>query len=576
MKLRQITIHNFRSVLDVEIEAHDYMLLVGANNAGKSTILNALRTFYDDAKWSADDFPKAGAVDNESWVQLKFQLDDDEWAGLADEYKEGIADKSLTVRRYFKSDDKERVKTNQSNIFGLINGQLSTALFYGARNVGTAKVGQVLYVPALTTPAEQTRMTGPSPLRNMLNFLLKKAVAKNDAFKDVETAFEKLNVEARKDDGFLSEISKPLNKAISNWSIKIDLSVNSVAPEDISKSLVKFAFVDSALGDIGFDLERYGHGFQRSVIYELIRLAPTFKDEKKSAKKEFNPSFNLVLFEEPEAFLHPSQQESMAYNLRLLGADKGQQVIITTHSPTFVGKAAEQIKQLVRVQRSNGATQTFQPKGTQIRELFDQGGELLKALQAFVADTTIPDARKRNAKKMIANPPQGDIATQEEQFRFQLWLDGERSSLFFANKVLLVEGATERGLFNYLLANKWNDLSTQHICIVDALGKYNLHRYMALMETYGIPHGVMLDEDNGKEHQGAVNDLIEASVNGHTLSAPVKFASCLETFLGLPVGPIKDNHKKPLEILKAVTGGQIADEKLQVLREKFHEALAIV
>lgn len=85
------------------------MLLVGANNAGKSTILNALRAFYDDAKWTAEDFPKARAADNESWVQLKFHLDDDEWSGLADEYKEGVADQSLTVRRYFKSDDKARV-----------------------------------------------------------------------------------------------------------------------------------------------------------------------------------------------------------------------------------------------------------------------------------------------------------------------------------------------------------------------------------------------------------------------------------------------------------------------------------
>lgn len=572
MKLRAIQIHNFRSVLDADIEAHDYMLLVGANNAGKSTILNALRAFYDDAKWSAEDFPKAGATDNESWVQLKFHLDDDEWAGLADEYKEDVTDQSLTVRRYFRSDDKARVQKDQSNIFGFTRGKLNDALFYGAKNVGTAKVGQVLYVPALTTPAEQTKMSGPSPLRNMLNFLLKKVVSKSDAYKEITTAFEKLNVEARKDDGFLSEISKPLNTAISSWSIKIDLSVNSVAPEDISKSLVKFAFVDSSLGDVGFDLERYGHGFQRSVIYELIRLAPTFKDEKKADKKEFNPSFNLVLFEEPEAFLHPSQQESMAFHLRRLGAEEGQQVIITTHSPTFAGKAAEQIGQIVRVQRANGATLTFQPKGAKIKEVFDQGGELLAALQAFVADAGIQDDRKKNAKKMIANPPQGDIATQEEQFRFQLWLDGERASLFFADKVLLVEGATERGLFNYLLANDWHDLSPQHICLVDVLGKYNFHRYMGLMEAYGIPHGVMLDDDNSKEHQGAVNDLVEASANGHTLAAPVKFTDCLEAFLGLPV-PAKD--KKPIEILKAVTSGQIAADKLRALRAEFCRNLAI-
>lgn len=573
MKLREIQVHNYRAVIDLCIEAHDYTLLVGANNAGKSTVLNALRAFYDDLKWTADDFPKAGATDQESWVQLTFVLDDDEWAGLAEKYKEGVVDRRLTVRRYFKSDEKARVQSAQSNIFGLIDGNLDTELFYGAKNVGAAKVGQIIYVPALTTPAEQTKMSGPSPLRNMLNFLLKKVVAKSEAFKEVSAAFDKFNAEARKDDGFLSEISAPLNTAIASWSIKIDLSVGSVAPEDISKSLVKFAFVDAALGDVGFDLERYGHGFQRSVIYELIRLAPTFKDEKKADKKEFNPSFNLVLFEEPEAFLHPSQQESMAYHLRRLGAEAGQQVIITTHSPTFAGKAAEQIGQLVRIQRVNASSLAFQPRGGQIKAIFDQGGELLTALLAFVADPNIAEGAKKRARTMIAQPPQAHIAEQEERFRFQLWLDGERASLFFADRVLLVEGATERALFNYLLANDWRDLTPYRICIIDALGKFNLHRYMALLSAYGIPHGVMLDDDQGKDLHGAVNDLIEACATPQTLAAPVKFNDCLESFLGIPVPDRED--KKPVEVIKAITGGAIDPARLQALRDQFRSALAI-
>lgn len=573
MKLRELKIHNYRSVIDLDIEVHDYTLLVGANNAGKSTVLNALRTFYDELKWSADDFPKAGAVDSEAWVQLKFVLEDDEWAGLAEKYKEGVGDQSLSVRRYFKSDDKARVQSGQSNIFGFIKDALDTELFYGAKNVGAAKVGQIVYVPALTTPAEQTKMSGPSPLRNMLNFLLKKVVAKSEAFKEVSAAFDKFNSEARKQDGFLSEIASPLSTAISSWSIKIDLSVGTVAPEDISKSLVKFAFVDACLGDVGFDLERYGHGFQRSVIYELIRLAPTFKDEKKSDKKEFNPSFSLVLFEEPEAFLHPSQQESMAYHLRRLGAEAGHQVIITTHSPTFAGKAAEHIGQLIRIQRANGSSQAFQPKGGEIKAIFDQGGELLAALQVFVADPNIDEGVKKRAKAMIAQPPEAHIAEQEERFRFQLWLDGERASLFFADRVLLVEGATERALFNYLLANDWHDLTSHRICVIDALGKFNLHRYMALLSAYGIPHGVMLDDDGGKDLHGAVNDLVEACANPSTVAAPVKFDGSLESFLGIPV-PDRDD-KKPIEVMKAVTGGAIASARLQALRDQFRAALAL-
>jgi putative ATP-dependent endonuclease of the OLD family len=573
VKLRELKIHNFRSIIDATIEAHDYVLFVGANNAGKSSVLNAIRAFYDDAKWTAEDFPKAGSTDPEVWIQLAFELDDAEWASLADKYKAGANPNRLTVRRYFKSDDKTRVQASQSNIFGLVEGVLDSEMFYGARNVGAAKVGQVLYVPALTTPAEQTKMTGPSPLRNMLNFLLKKLVAKSSAFDEVNHALENLNEEARQKNGFLSEISTPLNNALSSWRVQIDLSVNPVVPEDISKNLIRYAFFDAALGAVGLDLEKFGHGFQRSVIYELIRLAPTFKDEKTSTKKEFNPDFNLVLFEEPEAFLHPSQQEVMAFHLRRLAGEPNQQVFITTHSPTFAGKAAENIAQLVRVQRKSAVTNTFQPKGNEINDLFTAGGEFLKALQVYVDDTSIPAAKKKFAKELIAVPPKDDIAMQEERFRFQLWLDGERASLFFADYVLLVEGATERALFNYLLANEWHDLSARHICVIDVLGKFNFHRYMALLEAYGIPHGVMLDDDEERAHHAAVNDLVDASANSYTLAPPIKFLGCLEHFLDIPI-PAR-NDMKPVEIMKAVTAGNISSIKLNALRSEFCAALGM-
>ena len=45
MRINQIIIHNFRSIIDVTIEAHDYLMLVGANNSGKSNVINALRAF---------------------------------------------------------------------------------------------------------------------------------------------------------------------------------------------------------------------------------------------------------------------------------------------------------------------------------------------------------------------------------------------------------------------------------------------------------------------------------------------------------------------------------------------------
>ena len=517
-----------------------------------------------------DDFPKTGYRDNVSWVELTFDLSEHEWDNLADKYKAGVRDKHLTLRRYFKG---PKVKAKQSNIFAIVNGVEEDELFYGAKNISTAKCGSMIYIPALTTPSEQMKTTGPSPLRNMLSFMLKRTVAKSPAYKQVEKAFDAFNQEAKQDNGFLAEISKPINDALEHWNIKMDLSVNPVSPEDISKSLVKYAFIDVALGDAAFGLERFGHGFQRSVIYELIRIAPSFKDEKETRQKEFNPNFTLLLFEEPEAFLHPSQQENMAYHLRRLGKGSNQQVFITTHSPVFVGKNGDDLCQICRIHKTKDVSVLFQVKKTHKDRLIKSGGDFLKVLQNFVDDPGIDEKKKTQARKMISNAPEDEIAFQHEKFRFQLWLDTDRASMFFADKVLLVEGATEKALFNYLLANNWHDLSKERIFVVDALGKFNFHRFLNLFAAFGIYHGIMFDSDDEKNEHEVINQLIRDSKNDYTLADPFEFDKCLEHHLGLSL-PGRDDQK-PLQILKALEDKTITSEQLSELRDAFCHALAL-
>ncbi len=570
MKITHIKIHNFRSIVDGEIEAHDFLLLVGSNNAGKSNVINALRCFYEDAKWSEDDFPKKGTNDQESWIEISFRLSADEWENLADKYKEGVVNSSIILKRYFKGD---KVKSKQSNIYAVVNGIQEDDLFYGAKNIGTAKCGSIVYIPALTTPGEQMKTTGPSPLRNMLNFMLKKVVSKSPAYNQLGQAFDALNSEAKQENGFLSEIAQPINTALNQWNVKIDLSVNPISPEEISKSLVKYAFVDMLLGDTAFDLDRFGHGFQRSVIYELIRLAPGFKDEKEVKKKEFNPDFTLLLFEEPEAFLHPSQQENMAYHLRRLGQESEQQVIVTSHSPVFVGKSSDELCQVCRIQKVNFTSKVHQLKQSDKEGLIKSGGDFLNALQAFVDDPAVDPCKKTNAQKLINNAPADEISNQHEKFRFQLWLDSDRASMFFADKVLLVEGATEKALFNYLLANEWHDLTKERVLIVDALGKYNFHRFLSLFECFGIYHGIMFDNDDEKNEHAAINQLIRNRSNTFTLADPFEFDKDLENHLGLSLPGRSD--QKPLQILKALEDKLITSGHLSSLRTAFCAALAI-
>ena len=130
MKIKSLAIHNFRSIKEIKFSLENYTMLVGANNAGKSNILTALRIFYEDEiKFNEkSDFPKFQTEDNESWIEIEYLLTNEEFVQLKEEYKN--PNKVLRVRKYLKSHDKNRVKANQSNIYGYEDGILSANLFF--------------------------------------------------------------------------------------------------------------------------------------------------------------------------------------------------------------------------------------------------------------------------------------------------------------------------------------------------------------------------------------------------------------------------------------------------------------
>lgn len=64
----------------------------------------------------------------------------------------------------------------------------------------------------------------------------------------------------------------------------------------------------------------------------------------------------LLLFEEPEAFLHPPQQDILDSNLRQFAyGDPQRQVIVATHSPHFVSYNAADISELAKFSRSKSS-----------------------------------------------------------------------------------------------------------------------------------------------------------------------------------------------------------------------------
>lgn len=118
MKLDLIRICNFRSINDIEIKLQNLTLLVGENNAGKSNIIDAIRTFYDDRKFQETDLPK-NRPNEESWIELSYSLNPNEVELLPKKPTLEIKNGILSIRRYFKSS--EHYKEKQGNFYQSID-----------------------------------------------------------------------------------------------------------------------------------------------------------------------------------------------------------------------------------------------------------------------------------------------------------------------------------------------------------------------------------------------------------------------------------------------------------------------
>jgi predicted ATP-dependent endonuclease of OLD family len=569
MKIKSMTIHNFRSIEEAKFDFYDYTVLVGSNNAGKSNVLTALRIFYEDGiKFVYEsDFPKFQTADNESWIEIEYILTNEEFSNLKEEYKNH--GNILKVRKYLYSQDRNRVKANQSNIYAYEKGALSENLFYGAKNVSEAKLGTVIYIPEVTTTDETLKLTGPSPLREVITFVIKRVVETSESFGNLNKAFEEFNSKFKEEasnEGFsLSKLMEEINNSLKEWKVEFNLNINPIRPEDIIKSLVSHYVIDKSF-DKGMDVKYFGQGLQRHLIYTLLKLSSKYSDKKTYEKKEFSPELTLILFEEPEAFLHPGQQEYLNASLKSLSMEEGQQIIVSTHSPIFVSRNIEDITALIKLKRDNGITRVFQVSKDVQKKIIEQNNELILLLKSKLNEDSVDQPTKNRISEIIGDTDE-DTRMKEEEIRYLLWLDSERCSAFFADIVLICEGATEKTFIDYLIKNKWSDLREKRIYVLDAMGKFNIHRYMNLFKELGIYHSVLADKDENQKVQGIINQFIEGQKNEFTISIDF-FDKDIETFLGIKAPPSNRKDKKPLNVMWHYFNGKISEDNIDKLKQK--------
>ena len=374
MRIIALTIENFRGYLrSTTIEFTDFTSIIGRNDVGKSTLLDALEIFFNGGKPDSDDAHVDGRGQPTRischFVDLPPQVVIDAQAPttLAAEYLlnhsgalEIVKQYDLRASRIMPRVFARANHPNQEGLDDLL--QLSNAklkaraqehgidLQHVDRRVNTslrraiwAKTENLRLQEQLVALNDQDAKTVWSLLQKELpTFALFQADRQSrDDDAEIANPFDTAIKDAVKGmeeklDEIKSEVQKKVEEVAERTLAKLKEMDPSLASElrTVFRAEPKWAGFKLTLMDHrDIPINKRGSGVRRLVLLNFFRAEAERRQESSNA-----PGI-IYAIEEPESSQHPSNQRLLIDALLDLSANDGTQVIITTHVPGIAALA---------------------------------------------------------------------------------------------------------------------------------------------------------------------------------------------------------------------------------------------
>ena len=527
MKIKKLHIENFRSVRSLDLDLNETTVFIGANNSGKSAILEAVRIALS-RRWG-----QRGTGFTEDDVHRENEEADPRTAPpvkIGFEFKEE-----------FKGEWPEDMVANLDEIVTLTSEGLNRISFSITYKWNAEK--------EIFEPAWEFLDSGGNPLPprrraiNLSGFYDYILFLWLGALRDINDEF---SARSRNWGGLLRTIKIPseLEKEIKDTLDQLDAKLlgadaklakiaeiighaTEVAMEE-TPGAAKVRMLPMNLWDLltragvvlrnedirpWLPLDHHGQGLQSLSIIFLLQ-ASVLQQMSEGLYEGAEPIFAI---EEPEAHLHPQAVRTLWTRI----VDLPGQKLISTHSPYFVQNVPLSNLRLVRFR--NGSTEVATLSGEVVSDLpwTEEFEKLVSGKRwAFFSKesqtgnikttATIAEEIGNDLIKCLRPTIGGDKAEEgvlkfRHDSRILISEDDEkeltflgkriRGEIFFAKKWILVEGPSELLLLNALGKSLGYDLDQHGVAIIDFQNNGNASVYPALADAFGIPWHMITDGD---------------------------------------------------------------------------------